>query len=62
VHARAARHSPRDPGLAPQREKVKGIDDAHIDRGEVTTDGTSVHISGPREWQAKIGKIPVAVA
>ena len=24
--------------------------------------GTSVHTTGPREWQAKIGKIPVAVA
>jgi len=24
--------------------------------------GTSVHNTGPREWQAKIGKIPVAVA
>jgi fumarate hydratase, class I len=28
----------------------------------VSTDGTSVHNTGPREWQAKIGKIPVAVA
>ena len=27
----------------------------------VSSDGTSVHITGPREWQAKIGKIPVAV-
>ena len=24
--------------------------------------GTSVHITGPKEWQAKIGKIPVTVA
>ncbi|MCX7147674.1 MAG: FumA C-terminus/TtdB family hydratase beta subunit, partial [Sulfuritalea sp.] len=24
--------------------------------------GTSVHITGPKEWQAKIGKIPVKVA
>ena len=24
--------------------------------------GTSVHITGPREWQARIGKIPVTVA
>jgi fumarate hydratase class I len=24
--------------------------------------GTSVHQTGPREWQARIGKIPVAVA
>ena len=24
--------------------------------------GNSVHQSGPREWQAKIGKIPVAAA
>ena len=24
--------------------------------------GTSVHNTGPKEWQAKIGKIPVAVA
>jgi hypothetical protein len=23
--------------------------------------GTSVHQTGPKEWQAKIGKIPVAV-
>ena len=23
--------------------------------------GTSVHNTGPREWQARIGKIPVAV-
>jgi fumarate hydratase class I len=28
----------------------------------VSADGTSVHQTGPREWQAKIGKIPVAVA
>jgi fumarate hydratase, class I len=27
----------------------------------VDSQGTSVHQSGPREWQAKIGKIPVAV-
>ncbi len=27
----------------------------------VSADGTSVHTTGPREWQAKIGKIPVAV-
>jgi fumarate hydratase class I len=24
--------------------------------------GTSVHTTGPREWQARIGKIPVATA
>jgi fumarate hydratase class I len=28
----------------------------------VSADGTSVHQTGPREWQAKIGKIPLAVA
>jgi fumarate hydratase, class I len=28
----------------------------------VASDGSSVHQSGPKEWQAKIGKIPVAVA
>jgi fumarate hydratase, class I len=28
----------------------------------VDSSGTSVHQTGPREWQAKIGKIPVAVA
>ena len=28
----------------------------------VSADGTSVHQTGPREWQAKIGKVPVAVA
>jgi fumarate hydratase class I len=28
----------------------------------VSSDGTSVHTTGPREWQAKIGKIPVAIA
>ena len=28
----------------------------------VSSDGTSVHTTGPREWQAKIGKIPVVVA
>ncbi len=28
----------------------------------VSSDGTSVHQTGPREWQARIGKIPVAVA
>jgi fumarate hydratase class I len=28
----------------------------------VSSDGTSVHQTGPREWQAKIGKIPVAMA
>jgi fumarate hydratase class I len=27
----------------------------------VSADGTSVHQTGPREWQAKIGRIPVAV-
>ena len=27
----------------------------------VSSDGTSVHETGPKEWQAKIGKIPVAV-
>jgi fumarate hydratase, class I len=27
----------------------------------VSSDGTSVHTTGPREWQARIGKIPVAV-
>src|SRR5512147_1958059 len=26
----------------------------------VSSDGTSVHETGPKEWQAKIGKIPVA--
>ena len=28
----------------------------------VDANGTSVHNTGPREWQAKIGKIPVAAA
>jgi fumarate hydratase class I len=28
----------------------------------VDAQGTSVHTTGPREWQARIGKIPVAVA
>src|SRR5574343_752010 len=28
----------------------------------VDSSGTSVHNTGPKEWQAKIGKIPVAVA
>jgi fumarate hydratase class I len=28
----------------------------------VDSTGTSVHITGPKEWQAKIGKIPVKVA
>jgi len=28
----------------------------------VDSGGTSAHITGPREWQAKIGKIPVAAA
>jgi fumarate hydratase, class I len=28
----------------------------------VDSQGTSVHTTGPREWQAKIGKIPVTVA
>ncbi len=28
----------------------------------VSSDGTSVHQTGPREWQARIGKIPVTVA
>ena len=28
----------------------------------VDSEGTSVHTTGPREWQARIGKIPVAVA
>jgi fumarate hydratase class I len=28
----------------------------------VSADGTSVHQTGPREWQARIGRIPVTVA
>ncbi len=28
----------------------------------VSADGTSVHDTGPKEWQARIGKIPVTVA
>jgi fumarate hydratase class I len=28
----------------------------------VDSEGTSVHDTGPKEWQARIGKIPVAVA
>ena len=28
----------------------------------VDSTGTSVHQTGPREWQARIGKIPVVVA
>jgi len=28
----------------------------------VDAGGTSVHNTGPREWQARIGKIPVATA
>ena len=28
----------------------------------VDAQGISVHNTGPKEWQAKIGKIPVAVA
>jgi fumarate hydratase class I len=28
----------------------------------VDASGTSVHETGPKEWQAKIGKIPVTVA
>ncbi|MEP6608641.1 MAG: fumarate hydratase [Burkholderiaceae bacterium] len=28
----------------------------------VSADGTSVHQTGPREWQAKIGNVPVAIA
>ena len=28
---------------------------------EVSADGTSVLNTGPREWQAKIGKIPLPV-
>ena len=28
----------------------------------VDTGGNAVHESGPREWRAKIGKIPVSVA
>ena len=28
----------------------------------VSSDGTSVHTTGPKEWAAKIGKIPVVVA
>jgi fumarate hydratase class I len=27
----------------------------------VDAKGTSVHRTGPREWQGRIGKIPVAV-
>ena len=28
----------------------------------VSSDGTSVHTTGPKEWSAKIGKIPVVAA
>ncbi len=28
----------------------------------VSSDGASVHITGPKEWAAKIGKIPVVAA
>ena len=28
----------------------------------VDAQGTSVHTTGPKEWQARIGKIPVSVA
>jgi len=28
----------------------------------VDSEGTSVHSTGPKEWQARIGKIPVTVA
>jgi fumarate hydratase class I len=28
----------------------------------VDSNGTSVHQTGPREWQARIGRIPVVVA
>jgi len=28
----------------------------------VDSSGTSVHDTGPREWQGKIGKIPVTIA
>ena len=28
----------------------------------VDAEGISVHNTGPKEWQARIGKIPVAVA
>jgi fumarate hydratase class I len=28
----------------------------------VDSSGTSVHNTGPKEWQAKIGKIPVSQA
>mgnify|MGYP006172112713 CR=1 FL=1 len=28
----------------------------------VDSQGTSVHNTGPKEWQARIGKIPVVVA
>jgi len=28
----------------------------------VDAQGTSVHTTGPKEWQARIGKIPVATA
>jgi fumarate hydratase class I len=28
----------------------------------VSADGTSVHQTGPQEWQARIAKVPVAVA
>jgi len=28
----------------------------------VSSDGTSVHDTGPKEWQARIGKIPVTTA
>jgi len=28
----------------------------------VSANGTSVHQTGPREWQAKIGNVPVEIA
>lgn len=41
---------------------MKAIDNVRIDRWEVTADGTSVPNTGLREWQATIGKAPIAVA
>jgi fumarate hydratase class I len=43
-------------------EAIYEFDVGHAGHRRRRFDGTSVHITGPKEWQAKIGKIPVKVA
>ena len=52
-----------DTNVVSELRKVRsGKANPHVARWSDAVDagGTSAHITGPKEWQAKIGKIPVA--